>query len=223
MGMTVWAALGAAAVAYLIGSVPIGVIVVRLTTGKDVLNEHSGRTGGTNVMRTAGLWAGLVTGLGDVFKGYAAVALARAIVPSADWLHAIAGVLAVLGHNHSIFLPERRDGRLRLRGGAGGASSLGAAIGMSPVTGYLILVVPVVLFGIGYASVTTLTIGLMATAVFVYQAARGSGPWVYVGFGLAAEALMAWALRPNLRRLARGEERLIGWRARRRDASDPPA
>src|SRR3972149_4737807 len=112
MGMTVWAARGAAAVAYLIGSVPIGVIVVRLTTGKDVLNEHSGRTGGTNVMRTAGLWAGLVTGLGDILKGYVAVAVAKTICPSGDWLHAAAGVLAVLGHNHSIFLPERRDGRL---------------------------------------------------------------------------------------------------------------
>jgi len=214
--MTVWTALGVAAAAYLIGSVPIGVIVVRVTTGKDVLSQYSGRTGGTNVMRTAGIWAGLVTGIGDLLKGYAAVALARQIAPTPDWLHVVAGVLAVLGHNHSIFLPERRDGRLRLRGGAGGASSVGAAIAMSPVVAYLILLVPVLLFGIGYASVTTLTVGLLATGVFLYQAARGLGPWAYVGYGIAVEVLMALALRPNLIRLARGEERVVGWRARRK-------
>jgi glycerol-3-phosphate acyltransferase PlsY len=210
--MTVWTGLGVALAAYLIGSVPIGVIVVRLTTGKDVLSEHSGRTGGTNVMRTAGIWAGLITGIGDVLKGYAAVSLARQLAPPMPGLHAVAGVLAVLGHNHSIFLPERRDGRWRLRGGAGGASSVGAAIAMSPVVIYLIPLVPILLFGIGYASVTTLTVGFLAAAVFAYQAARGLGPWAYVGYALAVEGLMLLSLRQNLQRLARGEERRVRWR-----------
>jgi glycerol-3-phosphate acyltransferase PlsY len=108
------------AAAYLIGSVPIGLVVVRLSTGKNVLNEHSGRTGGTNVMRTAGFWAGLVTAAGDVLKGGAAVLLAQQLAPAAPAIHAAAGVLAVLGHNHSVFLMDRTGGRLRFRGGAGG-------------------------------------------------------------------------------------------------------
>lgn len=214
--MTLWTGFGVALAAYLIGSLPVGVIVVRVATGKEVLNHHSGRTGGTNVMRTAGIWAGLVTAIGDVFKGYLAVALAQRIAPSVDGLHALAGALAVLGHNHSIFLPERRDGRLRLRGGAGGASSLGAAIAMSPVVGLLIPLVPLLLFGIGYASVTTLTVGFLAAVIFAYQALRGIGPWAHVAYAVVVEGLMALALRPNLIRLARGEERLVGWRARRK-------
>jgi acyl phosphate:glycerol-3-phosphate acyltransferase len=220
--MTPWTMLGVAAAAYVIGSVPIGVLVVRWTTGKEVLNEHSGRTGGTNVMRTAGIWAGLVTGIGDVLKGAGAVYLARQVAPAEPWLHAVAGVLAVLGHNHSIFLPEFREGRLRLRGGAGGASSVGAGMAMAPVVGFLVLLVPILLFGIGYASVTTLTVGLLATAIFAYRAAVGIGPWAYAAFGLAAEVLMALSLRSNLIRLSRGEERLVGWRARKKPGGDPP-
>ncbi len=214
--MTVWTALGMGLIAYWIGSVPIGVLVVRLATGKEVLNEHSGRTGGTNVMRTAGLWAGLITGIGDLLKGAVAVLVAQRIAPDESWIHALAGALAVLGHNHSIFLPEFRDGRLRLRGGAGGASSVGAAIAMAPVVAYVLPLVPLILFGIGYASVTTLTVGLMATAIFVYRAAVGLGPWAYAAYGVAVEILMALALRPNLIRLMRGEERVVGWRARKR-------
>ena len=214
--MTPWTVLGTGAMAYLIGSVPVGVLVVRLATGKEVLNEHSGRTGGTNVMRTAGIWAGLVTAIGDLLKGFLAVYLAQRIAPEAAWIHALAGVLVVLGHNRSIFLPEMRDGRFRLRGGAGGASSVGAGIAMSPTVAYVIPLVPIILFGIGYASVTTLTIGLLATAIFAYRAAVGMGPWVYVVFGLAVEILMALSLRPNLIRLMRGEERVVGWRARKR-------
>lgn len=114
--------------AYLIGSLPIGLVVVRLSTGKNVLNEHSGRTGGTNVMRTAGFWAGLVTAIGDVLKGAAAVLLAQALAPAAPWVQAGAGVLAVLGHNHSVFLMDRSQGRLRFRGGAGGATAVGKSV-----------------------------------------------------------------------------------------------
>lgn len=201
--------------AYLIGSLPIGVIVVRLTTGKEVLDEHSGRTGGTNVMRTAGIWAGALTAIGDVAKGAAAVLLAQRVAPEEPWVHAVAGAMAVLGHNHSIFLPDLRDGRLRLRGGAGGASSVGAGIPMAPVVALLVPLGPILMFGIGYASVATLSVGLLAMAVFTYRALAGLGPWAYAAYGLAAEILMVLALRPNLIRLSRGEERLVGWRARK--------
>jgi glycerol-3-phosphate acyltransferase PlsY len=212
------------AAAYLIGSVPIGLVVVRLSTGKNVLNEHSGRTGGTNVMRTAGFWAGLVTAMGDVLKGGAAVLLAQRLAPGAAWVQAGAGILAVLGHNHSVFLMDRSQGRLRFRGGAGGATAVGCGIALSPTLAWVILVVPLLLFGIGYASVTTLTVGVLMTVTLAVQAHAGQVPWAYVGFGVGAEILMLLALRPNLERLRRGEERLVGIRARaaRRDKPANP-
>ena len=204
---------------YLIGSVPIGLVVVRLSTGKNILNEHSGRTGGTNVMRTAGFWAGLVTAIGDVLKGGAAVLLAQALAPGAPWVQAGAGILAVLGHNHSVFLMDRSQGRLRFRGGAGGATAVGCGIALSPALAWVIPVVPILLFGIGYASVATLSVGALMTLTLAVQANAGHVPWATVGFGVGAEILMLLALRPNLERLRRGEERLVGIRGR---ASRPP-
>jgi glycerol-3-phosphate acyltransferase PlsY len=215
----VWSLAGA----YLIGSVPIGLLVVRLATGKNILNEHSGRTGGTNVMRAAGFWAGLVTAVGDVLKGAAAVLLARSWAPAAPAVQAAAGVLAVLGHNHSIFLMDRSNGRLRLRGGAGGATAVGCGIALSPTVAWVILPVPILLFGIGYASVTTLTVGALMTVTLIVQANAGQVPWAYVGFGVGVEILMLLALRPNLERLRRGEERVVGLRARGRPAEAPSA
>jgi len=200
--------------AYLIGSIPIGLIVVRLSTGKNVLNEHSGRTGGTNVMRTAGAWAGLLTAGGDLLKGAAAVTLAQGLVPAQPWVQAAAGVLAVLGHNHSIFLMERSQGRVRLRGGAGGATAIGCGIALSPAVAWIIPVALVFLYGLGYASVTTLLAGALMTAMLAVEAYAGVIPWAYIAYGVAAEVLLMLALRPNLARLRRGEERLVGWRAR---------
>jgi glycerol-3-phosphate acyltransferase PlsY len=207
------AAFGALLAAYLIGSVPIGMLVVRLATGKNVLNEHSGRTGGTNVMRTAGFWAGLATAVGDAGKGAAAVLLAQSLVPQAAWIHAGAGILAVLGHNHSIFLIDRSDGRWRLRGGAGGATAVGCGLALSVSLAWVLVIAPALLFGVGYASVTTLVVGALMTIGLAVQADAGSVPWAYVAFGLGAEVLMLLALRPNLERLRRGEERFVGLRA----------
>ncbi len=207
-----FAAVGAAA--YLIGSIPVGLIVVRLTTGKNVLDENSGRTGGTNVMRTAGFWAGLVTAVGDVGKGALAVAMARSVLAGVPWAHAVAGALAILGHNHSVFLIERKDGRVRLRGGAGGATAVGGGIALSISVAWVLPAVPILLFGLGYASVTTLTVGALITALLAVQAASGAIPAPYVGFGVGAMLLLVLALRPNLERLRRGEERLVGWRAK---------
>ena len=71
---------------YLIGSVPFGVLIVRLTSGKDIRKVESGRTGGTNAMRAAGFWAGLATAILDLLKATAAVYLARWLAPGNVWL-----------------------------------------------------------------------------------------------------------------------------------------
>jgi len=68
----IWGLL-ALALAYLLGSVPVGLLVVRARRGRDIRKWYSGRTGATNVMRVAGYWAGLVTVLGDVGKATLAV------------------------------------------------------------------------------------------------------------------------------------------------------
>jgi len=202
--------------AYVMGSVPFGVLIVRISTGLDLRHLHSGRTGGTNAMRAAGLWAGAATALADALKGAVAVWLARGLTGGMAWVEVLAGLAAVLGHNYSIFLIERRDGVVRLRGGAGGAPTVGAAFGLWAPS--LLIVIPLsllVLMGIGYASVATMSTGLIITAAFTWAARAGYIPGEYIGFGLLVEILLLVALRPNIRRLLDGTERVVGWRARR--------
>jgi glycerol-3-phosphate acyltransferase PlsY len=158
-----------------------------------------------------------------LIKSGGAVVLARALGAGNAWLEAAAGALAVLGHNYSVFMLQRTNGKYVLRGGAGGAPTIGAAIAMWPSIGLVLLPISMgLLVGVGYASLATLSTGLLATIVFVLRARAGEGPWAYVVFGLLAEGLLLWALRPNIRRLAEGKERIFGWRARwraRRDAA----
>ena len=62
----------------------------------------------------------------------------------------------------------------------------------------------------GYASITTLSVGVMTIIIFGVRAWLGQGPWEYMLYGLLAELLMLWALRPNLKRLKEGTERRHG-------------
>ena len=103
---------------YLAGSIPFGWIIVKIATGKDVTQVESGRTGGTNAMRAAGLLAGLLTGFFDVMKGVSTAWIVSWLVPVFPWIMVAAGLMAVMGHNHSIFLVERYPvtNRIRLRG-----------------------------------------------------------------------------------------------------------
>lgn len=203
---------------YLIGSIPIGLLIVRFKTGQDVRKVESGRTGGTNVMRAAGFWAGFFTALLDVLKALVCVYLARFLAPTQVWLEVLAPVMAVLGHNYSIFLLERdQTGELRLRGGAGGAPTLGGATGLwFPVLLFIIPIGSLILYFIGYASLATLSVPVISIIVFSFLAWRGNLPWEYVAYGVITLILLAYALRPNIRRLITGNERLVGLRARKR-------
>lgn len=213
--------------AYLLGSVPTGVLIVRVVRGVDVRRLHSGRTGGTNVARSAGFWAGVGTGIGDVVKGAAAVWLARWLTAGVPWVEAAAGALAVIGHNYSVFLLEREGGRLRLGGGAGGAPTMGAALGLwAPSALWIIPPALIVLFVVGYASLATLSVGLLVVLTFSGRALAGFGPWEHAAFGAVASALLVIALRPNIGRLMAGEERAVGlraWRKARAEKERPGA
>ncbi len=215
--MQFWLALVVLLLSYLIGSIPMGLIMVKLTTGQDVRQVQSGRTGGTNAMRAAGFWVGLVTSFLDMAKGVVAVWLARYLTPGNIWIEILAPTLTIIGHNYSIYLLWRdADGRIRWRGGAGGAPSVGGAVGYWPPL--IFILVPMgalILFGVGFASVATFSIPIIAAVIFAIRAWMGLAPWHYLIYCLLAEILILWSLRPNLKRLANGTERLVGWRAKR--------
>ncbi len=210
--------------AYILGSIPFGLLIVKLTTGKDIRTIASGRTGGTNAARAAGPIAGFGTAIMDFLKGAGAVWLASAIVPGTIWLKVFAPLMVILGHNYSIFLTERDErGRLRLRGGAGGAPTVGGAVGIWFPN--LLIILPVgalMVFVVGYASLATMSVALVAAIVFAVRAWTLGTPWQYVLYGLIAEVLLIWTLRPNIKRLIEGKERLMGLRARKKKPKSQP-
>ena len=209
--------IGVLLLAYMIGSIPFGLIIVKLSTGKDIRAVESGRTGGTNAMRAAGIWAGLATALFDVLKGVGAVLFSHLIMAGSHvWIDVLAPFLSIIGHNYSAFMIERgQDGRLRFRGGAGGAPCLGGAIGLWLPS--LFVIVPlgglIYYFG-GYASLTTISVALLSTLVFAYRAWLGLNPWQYAIYGLLAFIALTWSLKPNIKRLLAGNERKVDLRAR---------
>jgi len=217
--MLVLARIAVLFLAYLIGSIPFGLIIVRLSTGKDIRSIESGRTGGTNAMRAAGFWAGLGTGILDVVKGYVAVYISHILIPGNHvWMEVLAPFCAIIGHNYSIFLLERNEnGWLRFRGGAGGATCLGGSVGLWFPSLFIVLpIAGLIYYFVGYASVTTLSIALLSTLIFTIRAWLGLNPWQYAVYGILAFIALAWALRPNIQRLISGNERIVGLRAKKR-------
>lgn len=132
-------AAAAIAIAYLLGSIPFGYLIVRLTAGTDVRETGSGGTGATNVSRRAGKVAGILTLVLDALKGAAAVVAARFIVGlplfgeggqaglpmrnAGAWV-AAAGVAAIVGHCFPVWL--------KLRGGKGVATGIGVFLMLAP-------------------------------------------------------------------------------------------
>ncbi len=206
-------------ICYLLGSIPFGLLWVKIFTGKDIREVASGRTGGTNAMRAGGFLVGFLTGLMDIFKGFATYWVVMAFGITDPWVRVVAALMAILGHNYSIFLLYRDEaGKLKLRGGAGGATALGGTLALSLPIGLIVFPLSILVFlFIGYASVTTLSIAFFSTLIFLIRVlVKAPGAeWAYVIYGLLAGLLLVYALRPNLKRLREGTERVVGLRAAR--------
>lgn len=211
-------------IGYLLGAIPFGYLIVKIKTGRDIRTVESGRTGGTNAVRAAGFWAGFLTAMLDILKGAVSVWVAN-LLTDHQIVHVLAPIAAILGHNYSFFMIERDEsGRLNFRGGAGGAPAVGGAVGLwLPIFPIIITVGALIWFTLGIASVTTMAVGLVAIAVFAIRSALGLQPSVDILYGVMAELLLIWALRPNIQKLFSGNERVIkyslnGWLRARREA-----
>jgi glycerol-3-phosphate acyltransferase PlsY len=202
--MTLITLAAAALAAYLVGSFPAGYLLGRLW-GVNVLEWGSGRTGGTNVLRSAGVVPALVTGALDVGKGALAVWLAGQIVPGTYQAAAevLAGASVILGHNYSIFLG--------FRGGAGVGTSLGAlSMIYWPAAVALLILLLLVIAVTRYASLGSLTVTTLMPLVLLVLAVTGVLPLTYVLYGLLAWVIIILAHLPNIRRLLHGTERRVG-------------
>ncbi len=192
----------AALLGYLLGSIPPGYLIGRLF-GVDVRKHGSGRTGGTNVWRSAGLTAAILTVLSDGLKGIVVVLIARYFL-GGDWAAALAGAMAVLGHNWSCFL--------NFHGGAGGITGGAVILALDWRLGLIVALLAILLLYLThYASVGTLTVGLgsFLLALFGYLAGVSWDILPNVVYGFLASTWIVISLLPNIRRLIQGNERRI--------------
>lgn len=223
--MQILIGIAAVVIGYILGSIPFGRLIVKIKTGNDVREVGSGRTGGTNVVRAAGFWAGLLTAILDILKGAASVWFAQSLSPDSHLISILAPIGAILGHNYSIFLIRRDENRkLRFHGGAGGAPALGGAMGLwLPIFPIVFTAGALVWFTVGIASLTTITIGLIVIIVFTILAWVGLHQSIDIWYGVLAELLLIWALRPNIKKLLAGNERVVkfslnGWLRAKKEA-----
>ncbi len=196
--------------AYLMGSVQPGLLLVRLLRGVDVRGVGSGKTGTTNVLRAGGKRIALASGLLDCGKGVGAVVLARGVSDSA-WVEASAAAAVMAGHMLPVFAG--------FRGGRGVATGVGAAGALLPWTAAVGIVVfaPVVALT-RYVSLGSILSVAAVVAAFAAAAALLELPLPHLYFALVCGPLVVWMHRDNIQRLLNGTERRLGGAP----AAEPP-
>jgi glycerol-3-phosphate acyltransferase PlsY len=186
-------------VAFLLGSFPSGVVLGRLTTGRDVRRFGSGNIGAANVARFAGFKVGAGVAVIDILKGVVPVLIGQWIGLGPAALTAAAAA-AVLGHDFSVFL--------QFRGGKGVATTLGVMLVLAPLATVLAMVCWLIVLGVrGYSSLAS----LVALALLpIFAGFTGQEP-VYVVLASVLFLLSAGKHWENIVRLIRGTEPVIRW------------
>jgi glycerol-3-phosphate acyltransferase PlsY len=203
-----WLAVALAGVfAYLLGSIPWGYVVVRVLKGVDVRQYGSGKTGGTNVLRTAGLPAMLLVATLDICKGLAAVLAARFLLgtPAAE---AVAAVCVIAGHNWPLFLG--------FRGGSGVGTSVSVLLAFSPLTLFICLATWAIILALSrLVSLGSIVASLLAPMILAVLVVYAGQPWEYLAAVLAIMVLILLRHRGNIQRLWAGTENKLGQHAQK--------
>jgi acyl phosphate:glycerol-3-phosphate acyltransferase len=204
-------------IGYLLGSIPFGVLVSRLHSKKDLLKSGSGKTGTTNVLRTAGRKAAAMVLIGDMMKGILPVILAGIIFGNdlivignfaiGTLVAQVLGALAAIaGHNWSIFL--------KFKGGRGVATFFGGLVALCPPAA--LISGEVFLFSAGvtrYASFGSILGVITAYLILIPMTIIYKFPIEYLGYALVGGMVILIMHRDNINRLVAGTERKIGQKA----------
>jgi acyl phosphate:glycerol-3-phosphate acyltransferase len=189
-------------IAYLIGSIPFGYLLVRLTTGQDVRAVGSGNIGATNVLRTGNRAAAVATLLLDAAKGFAAVWLAAELTDQSPAWSSLAALAVMAGHSYPVFLG--------FKGGKAVATFIGAFLWLTPLP----LVAALLVFLVTVAATRYISAGsVVAAGTFPL------GVWVILHppamvllVAVIAGAFIVYRHKSNLDRLHSGTENIFSWR-----------
>ena len=202
-----------ALIGYLMGSIPFGLIVSKMQAKVDIRNYGSGRTGGTNVLRTLGRKAFVMVAAGDVLKAAVAVLLAGAIFGQGHVTlghitlgplaaRSIAGIFAIIGHIFPLFA--------KFKGGRGVATFIGGLAAICPVAalfGGEILIIGAGLSG--FASLGSITGVVSAYAIMIPLTIIYGVPVEYLIYVFIGALIILIAHRDNIKRLLSGKERKL--------------
>jgi len=191
-------------IAYLLGDIPFGFLLVKLTTGRDVRASGSGNIGATNVLRTTGRAAGVATLLLDIGKGYLAVWLeGRLSGGNAAWMSA-AALAVMIGHSYPVFL--------RFRGGKAVASFVGAWLCVTPLplAAVLVVFVAMVAWTKHISAGSIVGAATFPLAVWLIE----HPPLVVVAAAILCAALIIYRHRENIARLRAGNESVFSFGSR---------
>ena len=179
---------------YLVGSIPFGVVVVRLLRGEDIRKQGSGNIGASNVWRSYGRWLGVPVALLDVAKGFVPAYVGLRV--GGEWVGVLAGSAAMLGHARPVWLGFTKGGKMVATGG-------GVAFALAPLAAGICLLLWIATFVLfRYASLASL---VTAAALPVLCLVLGE-PWPTVAFTAAAGLAVVFLHRQNINRLLHGTE-----------------
>lgn len=188
--------------AYFLGSISWGYMLLQLKMGVDVREYGSGRTGMSNVLRTGGVKSAAVVLTLDIAKGVIAVVIARAVIGTTA-AEVSAGLIVLVGHNWPVFL--------QFKGGRGILTALGGLALMVPVAAIIatatFLAITALSRYISLGSVVGVMIGALAILAL---ALAGVNSDTYMIYGFIAAAMIVWQHRDNLQRIRDGSERRLG-------------
>ena len=191
--------LAFAIIAYLIGSIPTGYIIVKLKTNQDIRTIGSGSTGATNVKRVLGKKWFFIVMLLDAFKGALPVVLAKILTVDTYGIYAvISAIFVIIGHSKPIFL--------QFKGGKSVASGVGTILALNPLVGLLIAAIwGVITYISKYVSLGSI-IALILSPLLMYLFKNPIG---YIVYCLIAAIYIVWLHKENIVRLIKGEENKV--------------
>jgi glycerol-3-phosphate acyltransferase PlsY len=189
-------------IAYLIGSIPFGYLLVKLTTGQDVRAIGSGNIGATNVLRTGNRWAAVATLVLDAAKGFAAVWLAAAMTDQSPTWTSLAALAVMAGHSYPIFLG--------FKGGKAVATFIGAFLWLTPIplAAALLVFVVVVAATRHISAGSVIAAGTFPLGVWMIL----HPPAIVLLASVIAGAFIVYRHKSNLDRLHSGTENVFSWR-----------